>query len=345
MAAYLRAKGKILNSINARTQKHWANRVLNGFGKAAHRVSFGRYTPGLTRQAYALFKNTSAGDKIDVKEDGFYRGGEKIAGNVYISRKIKKKGLPAKFQRAHEDTPETIAKYCRINYPTSFSRDLRSVSLYTLFLSIPDLFLRVYVSLTIPPITTKILCSGELKESGKIINWEHIPHNWLINLLPGRSSEPVCGPFPNGFSEVDFSSISWENPLLDFMSRLDKSPDLFNIVNIDHYAFHPFLIFFVPFFLGATLMAGKVFQIPKRTILAMVSLFAAGGLVQSLEVAATGSGTNYLDIGGDVAINLADLYICLYVPILIFSSFFAGAKMYLQGRKEMIREKDLKLSS
>jgi hypothetical protein len=91
-------------------------RAVDRFGKAAHLATLGLYTPGLTRESYRLFQRTVPGERIEVKTDGFYRGEVKIAGNRYISRRIAEFGARAGFTRATDDTPELMAKYCRLNF-------------------------------------------------------------------------------------------------------------------------------------------------------------------------------------------------------------------------------------
>ena len=97
MALYLGNIGRRI--LNFTVTHPRLNRVVDAFGEVAHEATFGGYTPGFTRETFLLYQKTSAGDKINVKADGFYREGEKIAGNNYICARIILSGVPDKFQR------------------------------------------------------------------------------------------------------------------------------------------------------------------------------------------------------------------------------------------------------
>jgi hypothetical protein len=116
--------GKIGRSIvNFTVTRPRLNRAIDGFGAGARMVTFGRYTPGLTRESHILFQRTLPGDKIEVKNDGFYHAGEKIAGNELISSRIRLFGAPVEFQISSADSPELLAAYCRPARPKDFSRN------------------------------------------------------------------------------------------------------------------------------------------------------------------------------------------------------------------------------
>lgn len=114
MSIYLGNIGRKI--VNFSLKRPRLQRAVDAFGSIAHKATLGRYTPGLTREAFRLFQKTLPGDRIEVRAEGFYRNGERVAGNEYISGRIIKNGVTAKFQRTEEDSPENISKYCRSNF-------------------------------------------------------------------------------------------------------------------------------------------------------------------------------------------------------------------------------------
>ncbi len=175
--------------------------------KVLHKITLGRFTPGITIESRRLLKASSPGDKITVENDGFYRDGEKIAGNEYISERIIKNDLPIKFQRTEDDAPRIIAKYCRSTYKESTpSQTLRQTALYALLFALPDLALKTVVNLTISPTNNLIRCGGWFKP-GEAIEWQFVPKDTLFQRLLGFSKGACEEYIPNGFSVDDFATI------------------------------------------------------------------------------------------------------------------------------------------
>ena len=130
MSLYL---GKIGRRILNYTVTHpRLNRAVDVFGNAAHKVTFGRYTPGLSRESFLLYQRTSSGDKIKVKEDGFYRDEEKIAGNKYVSLAFLNAGIK-QVDLNDNDSPEAVANLPRYRI-FSAMHDLASLSFPGIFL-------------------------------------------------------------------------------------------------------------------------------------------------------------------------------------------------------------------
>lgn len=130
MSLYLGRVGRKI--LNYTTSSQRLNHAVDVFGKIAHRVTFGQYTPGLTRESFLLFNRIRPGDIVDVKNDGFYSGGEKIAGNTYVSQRIKNSEIPTSFQCVGGETPEDFAAYCRLSYktPLSFLSEMKKIINY-----------------------------------------------------------------------------------------------------------------------------------------------------------------------------------------------------------------------
>lgn len=132
MSLYLGKAGRRI--LNFTVTHPRLDRAVNTFGKAARKITFGRYMPELTRTAFLVYQRTAPGDEISLQKDGFYRNGEKIAGNAQLSKRAKKAGFPPVRQRSEKDTPEFLAQVLRLKrhasvYRFSF-RDFKDKSLF-----------------------------------------------------------------------------------------------------------------------------------------------------------------------------------------------------------------------
>ncbi|MCX5750729.1 MAG: hypothetical protein NT099_03545 [Candidatus Saganbacteria bacterium] len=61
-------------------------------GRTLQKLSFGRFTPGLSREVYAIVKAAKASNrpiKVIVRPDGFYQAGAKLGGNIEIAEKFR----------------------------------------------------------------------------------------------------------------------------------------------------------------------------------------------------------------------------------------------------------------
>ncbi len=311
---YLGKLGKrIIKHTVTNPQLKWLNRAVDAFGKFAHKATLGRYTPGLTREAFLLHQRTSAGDKISVEKDGFYRDGEKKAGNEYISKRIFCNELPAKFVRTEDDTPETIAKYCRLSFkPNLYLKTLKYSALYTLFFALSDIIFRVGVNLGISPSDSKYHCSGRLLSSDRELNWFHVPSDTVYDRIIGPligTRSPMCHPLPNGLSKKDFISITGEA-----QHKFNGDAYFLEIVNHHHLVNSAYAAFF---FVGLSfiiytylnILSKLLSRVPKANLV-FGCLIATGSLVQGSEIIFNGYGTDYLRLGNFV-INLADAYLLI----------------------------------
>jgi hypothetical protein len=87
MSLYLGAFGrKILKEIVARPKLREVGRI----GRVLQKVSFGCYTPGLTRETFVLFQNAKNGERVFIGEDGLYQNKLKIAGSRVVSARFTK---------------------------------------------------------------------------------------------------------------------------------------------------------------------------------------------------------------------------------------------------------------
>jgi len=132
MSLYL---GKIGRRILNYTVTHpRLNSAVDVFGKIAHKATFGRYTPGLTRETFSLFQKSGIGDSIDIRGDGFYKDGEKIAGNIYVSEAFRKRGIRVvNFEKFN--SPEKLANSARNRVFVLMSKTLTTLGLSTLLIS------------------------------------------------------------------------------------------------------------------------------------------------------------------------------------------------------------------
>ncbi len=113
MSLYLGKLGRgILKQTVANPRLKCLNRAANAFGKIARKITFGRYTPGLTREAFLLYQKTTPGDNIYIRNDRFIRNGEIIAENPYVSLAFKNRGIN-KIEITEECTPEYLANLTR----------------------------------------------------------------------------------------------------------------------------------------------------------------------------------------------------------------------------------------
>ena len=175
------------------------NRAVDIFGKSMHIISSGAYTPGLTRESFLLHQRTSVGDSIQVREDGFYRGETKIAGNEFISRRIINSDKPVNFVRTEADTPEKISKYCRTDHINSLY--LGKLFKYTLGFSAIDALSRLYVNHFYPALDSRSTCSGILRYSAERINWQVASRDSIFDFILRSKDYNICGsPPPRAFN-------------------------------------------------------------------------------------------------------------------------------------------------
>jgi len=304
MALYL---GKIGRQILNYTVAHLRlNRAVNAFGKVAHKATFGRYTPGLTRESFLLLQKTLPGDKIEVKKDGFYGTGEKIAGNVSISKRIKENGLPLGFLRTNEDTPESIAEYCRLNFRsyTYFKLFKLTTAAMALF-SLPDIIFRFVVNATIPAWSTKLTCEGFNRALNKMIRWQSfstergtpsLDECWdiLPNSINRNGIEYVANFHYDNIGERTQDFLTNHHHYDVSLSSLNSIVLLFGL---------PMMLLLFSFF-AYKVNTNKYL---RNLVITTGALFAANGFVNRGEILWNGYATNYLNPAGN-PFNLADCY-------------------------------------
>lgn len=116
MSLYLGKLGRrILKQTVENPRLKWLNRALDAFGKVAHKATFGRYTPGLTRVAFLLHQNTSPGNLIWIADSHFIRNNAKvIAENPYVASFFRNNGVKT-IEVTKDHTPENLANLMRKN--------------------------------------------------------------------------------------------------------------------------------------------------------------------------------------------------------------------------------------
>ena len=288
MAIYLGNLGR--KTVNYAITHPWLNRTVDAFGKVAHIITFGNYTPGLTREALLLYQRTSHGDKITVKKDGFYRDGEKIAGNEYISNRISRYGA-TKFQRTKEDSPESITDYCRLNFRSeSPFQTIKQTALYTLLFAAPDIFFKVFVNLT-------ITAADAFPSVNKIVGWTVDP--------------PPIGIF------------SLVNAPHHKQSRYIDSVKMIPMMLIVPFALYGSNVLLKHSSISLT-------KIQKKLDPIFMSAFFASTLTHFAEISILGFVTDYIDIViFDKIFDLADVYLCT-VSLYIFIESMIRFQHYLE---------------
>lgn len=248
MSLYL---GKIGRKILNYTVTHpRINSVVDVFGKMANGVTFGIYTPGLTREAFLLYQRTLPGDKISVEDDGFYRKGIKIAGNNHISTRVQLYGGPDNLQRTIDMGPEAIAKFARsFGTAKSYLKPFKLAVIATALFSCPDILLRIAAKATMPE---------------AIEDWDYYgqTNRLFINLHHHV-------PWTSGFGGVVTGFVGLLTTGF-FAHRVQSEASLRNLNTV----------------------AGPI--------------YAAGALINGVEVLINGYATDYINLPGKIVANLAD---------------------------------------
>mgnify|MGYP006928194609 CR=1 FL=1 len=71
----------------------WSSRVTAALGRLFENEYFPGYIAGKTRETYYLWRAVELGQVVEVEEDGFYMGGERVSGTPKLSAFIRSRGV------------------------------------------------------------------------------------------------------------------------------------------------------------------------------------------------------------------------------------------------------------